>query len=369
MSSQKTALCRYRYDALDQLVGREPAGQEKTQRFYCHEHLATKLDGQASQSVFQSGKQLLAEQRREGDDLESRLLATDQQRSVLQLTHQGRPVWQAFTPYGHRRVESGRGSLPAFNGEVMDSVTGHYLLGNGHRAFNPVLMRFNSPDSLSPFGRGGLNPYAYCLGDPVNFSDPTGRWAAAAIARILTSIGALFNSVITLRPGIPFQVGLDALENGAAFRLPMRHTVGAASAVLAGVAGVAGAVVGVGSTIITAINPTSTLLAPMANTALGLMSGSVASRFGSWWAARNPEVIPALKNLVGGSSSPARPSAWPNARERFETAIVMGSYSPTAPLPSPVTPQPSAPLQTPVGIGFEAFSYEVRNPIRRRNSR
>ncbi|KAG0373379.1 hypothetical protein BGX24_011777, partial [Mortierella sp. AD032] len=25
------------------------------------------------------------------------------------------------------------------------------------RAFNPVLMRFNSPDSSSPFGSGGLN--------------------------------------------------------------------------------------------------------------------------------------------------------------------------------------------------------------------
>ncbi|ORC43846.1 hypothetical protein BZK31_28960, partial [Pseudomonas floridensis] len=34
---------------------------------------------------------------------------------------------------------------------------------------------FNSPDSLSPFGKGGLNAYAYCLGDPVNRKDPTGR--------------------------------------------------------------------------------------------------------------------------------------------------------------------------------------------------
>ncbi|WP_434706426.1 RHS repeat-associated core domain-containing protein [Pseudomonas sp. Z1-12] len=47
-------------------------------------------------------------------------------------------------------------------------MTGHYLLGNGYRAFNPGLMRFNSPDSLSPFGEGGLNAYAYSVGDPVN---------------------------------------------------------------------------------------------------------------------------------------------------------------------------------------------------------
>ncbi|MEE4636302.1 RHS repeat-associated core domain-containing protein [Pseudomonas alliivorans] len=36
-------------------------------------------------------------------------------------------------------------------------------------------MRFNQPDNLSPFGRGGLNAYAYCLGDPVNRGDPSGH--------------------------------------------------------------------------------------------------------------------------------------------------------------------------------------------------
>jgi RHS repeat-associated protein len=62
-----------------------------------------------------------------------------------------------------------------FNGERPDLVTGHYLLGNGYRAFNPVLMRFNSPDSWSPFGKGGLNSYAYCGGDAVNRSDKSGH--------------------------------------------------------------------------------------------------------------------------------------------------------------------------------------------------
>jgi hypothetical protein len=38
-------------------------------------------------------------------------------------------------------------------------------------------MRFNSPDSLSPFGEGGLNAYAYCIGDPINRRDPTGHAA------------------------------------------------------------------------------------------------------------------------------------------------------------------------------------------------
>ncbi|WP_305887845.1 RHS repeat-associated core domain-containing protein, partial [Pseudomonas sp. SDI] len=55
-----------------------------------------------------------------------------------------------------------------------EPMTGHYLLGS-YRGFNPLLMRFNSPDSFSPFGSGGLNAYAYCAGDPVNRRDPSGH--------------------------------------------------------------------------------------------------------------------------------------------------------------------------------------------------
>lgn len=81
----------------------------------------------------------------------------------------------AYSAYGHQSPESGLLSLLGFNGERWDSVTGHYLLGNGYRGFNPVLMRFNGPDSLSPFDEGGLNCYAYCSGDPINRRDPTGH--------------------------------------------------------------------------------------------------------------------------------------------------------------------------------------------------
>jgi len=113
--------------------------------------------------------------------LETTLLLTDQQCSVLHTVNAQAHKPKAYTAYGHRPAESGMTCLLGFNGEPPDPVTGHYLLGNGYRAFNPVLMRFNSPDSLSPFGEGGLNGYAYCLGDPVNRVDPTGHSSGGAL--------------------------------------------------------------------------------------------------------------------------------------------------------------------------------------------
>ncbi|MNV47584.1 hypothetical protein D3C71_1394570 [compost metagenome] len=124
----------------------------------------------------QHDDQLLAQQQRQSGAVEARLLATDQQRSVLNVLDVARPHSMAYTPYGHRPAENGLLSLLGFNDERPDPVTGCYLLGNGYRAFNPVLMRFNSPDSWSPFGRGGLNTYAYCVGDPVNRQDSSGHF-------------------------------------------------------------------------------------------------------------------------------------------------------------------------------------------------
>jgi RHS repeat-associated protein len=65
--------------------------------------------------------------------------------------------------------------LLGFNGEFRDGFTDGYVLGQGYRIYNPNLMRFFSPDSFSPFGSGGTNPYTFCAGDPVNRIDPTGH--------------------------------------------------------------------------------------------------------------------------------------------------------------------------------------------------
>ncbi len=168
--SQPTLVHRYRYDPLDRLI--ETAG---IQRFYNKTRMATEIQGAVQHSVFQSGDVLLAQTRREGAQVNCTLLATDFQRSVLHGVSPDKVEPNAYNVYGHRPAHSGLLSVLGFNGERPDPITGHYLLGNGYRAFNPVLMRFNSPDSWSPFGEGGVNCYGYCGGEPVNSSDPTGH--------------------------------------------------------------------------------------------------------------------------------------------------------------------------------------------------
>ncbi|RMO71422.1 hypothetical protein ALQ36_02110 [Pseudomonas syringae pv. primulae] len=174
-SSNQAVLCRYSYDPLDRLASSSPVGQADLQRFDQQNRLETEIQGALRRTVFQHEDLLLAQQRRVDGVLETTLLATDQQRSVLQLVDKAGTEPIAYSPYGHHPAESGLTSLLGFNGERRDPVTGHYLLGNGYRAYNPVLMRFNSLDSLSPFGEGGLNAYGYVGGDPVGFGDETGH--------------------------------------------------------------------------------------------------------------------------------------------------------------------------------------------------
>lgn len=107
----------------------------------------------------------------------SLLLATDRLASPLL---EAGSAWSAritaYTPYGYR--PGGQQVLQSrmgFTGQLREPELGWYILGNGYRAYNPILMRFHSPDRLSPFEDGGINAYAYCSGDPVNSHDPTGQ--------------------------------------------------------------------------------------------------------------------------------------------------------------------------------------------------
>ena len=240
MPSPERLLSSYLYDPLDRLVGTHAL--LTTQRFYNRERFTTERQGLVSHCVFQYGNQLLAEKQFQG---QTALLATDLQRSVLHSMSTTGPRAQAYSAYGHHRAESGLGSLLGFNGEQADRITGHYLLGNGHRAYNPVSMRFNSPDQLSPFGKGGFNAYAYCAGDPVNKVDPSGRSPLFIAAVTFTS------ALVNLLPSMSF---LDAIKKTFIQRTP---SLQAAFRLVTSTATVTSTAVAVARTVATSTNSAS----------------------------------------------------------------------------------------------------------------
>jgi RHS repeat-associated protein len=128
------------------------------------------------------------------------LLATDLQQSILAELDRSGPNLRAYTAYGSpsslRPTSAGLG----FNGQLGEHPTGWHHLGNGHRVYNPVLMRFHSPDRLSPFGEGGVNAYAYCGGSPIGRVDPSGQSFVGAFGQSLgVAVGPVFGVGAFLR--------------------------------------------------------------------------------------------------------------------------------------------------------------------------
>jgi RHS repeat-associated protein len=223
MSRQsKTSLIHYQYDAQDRLVSHRRGEISERKRFYCENRLTTEIAGDERLSIIQQGDHLLAQQHQHVGGLASTLLVTDMQRSVLNSRQANAQRTIAYSPYGYRTHESGLSSLLGFNGQGLDPMTGHYLLGNGYRAFNPVLMRFNSSDSMSPFGKGGLNAYGYCQGNPISRSDPTGHFFTA-VGDFLSVVKAKYLSLKTGASYKPVQRFTRVSESAAVFVDKYKH--------------------------------------------------------------------------------------------------------------------------------------------------
>ncbi len=213
---------RYGYDARDRLVEMTDNEKTSTHLFYRDDAVSSEVRGADAATFFRLGDVLLGQSLRGSLD-QTVLLGVDHQNTVVAEAAPLRAV--TYTPYGARTAQDGLQSLLGLNNERFDSITGCYLLGNGYRAYDPLLMRFQSPDSLSPFGEGGLNPYVYCLGDPINRSDPTGHSSWQAWLGVGLAVFGIFASILSFGAATPLAI------------------TGLVAGIASGVTGIAGAAV------------------------------------------------------------------------------------------------------------------------------
>ncbi len=137
----------------------------------------------------------------------------------------------SHAPYGHRSAPTGAPDT-GLTGQRRETGLGWYLLGNGHRCYSPVLMRFHSPDlTNSPWSGGGVNSYIYCQGDPINFHDRSGRIKSLANSTVSTSPYQNFSTATNTTAGI--MPGVTALSFHAISKMNSANISGTDAAILA----------------------------------------------------------------------------------------------------------------------------------------
>ncbi len=167
-------IATYRYDALDELYASQAGSEPQQLLFFEENRLAVAVRGNQVTHFLYAAEQPVAQQTT-GAANDTLLLQTNASGSVLGELHRGKMSTFSYAAYGDTTLS--RQSVLGYNGELQQAITGWYLLGRGYRAFHAILMRFLSPDLLSWFDGGALNPYAYCSGNPIIFRDPTGHAA------------------------------------------------------------------------------------------------------------------------------------------------------------------------------------------------
>ncbi|MER7702562.1 RHS repeat-associated core domain-containing protein [Kitasatospora sp. NPDC097605] len=219
---------QYGYDPLDRLLTRRTAGRTDVLHYRGESLAAVTEDGRPARLLHLGDGTCVAQVR----DGRARLLMTDGARTVQLAATAGEQEQYAYTAYGQGPGGTAA-SIPGFTGQPADPGTGVYHLGNGTRVYNPVTLRFNSPDTLSPFGAGGINPYAYCEGDPVNRIDPSGHLSWQAWLGIGLGIAGLALAAVTGGMAIVAAGGVLAALSAASATTLVVGALGVASDVTA----------------------------------------------------------------------------------------------------------------------------------------
>ncbi|XRA86770.1 RHS repeat-associated core domain-containing protein [Pseudomonas putida] len=143
----------YGYDAGGLLVSRPEAG-ERTLLLHDGQRLRMAVRDSLQTLYLHHDEQALGQQQKGTGAQSPLLLHTSASHSVIAESQAGSTRAVRYTAYGERHADDPLLGTLGYNGEALDPDSGWYLLGSGYRAYNPVLMRFHSPDALSPFGAG-----------------------------------------------------------------------------------------------------------------------------------------------------------------------------------------------------------------------
>lgn len=178
---------QYGYDALDRIASVIGKGKS-SYRFYRDQLLVHEQADTHETAISRLPSGSFTESKLAGSIRNVLLAGADAQGSVVtEVTDNGVQL-QHYGPWGKDGTATSE-SHAGYSGAVREE--GGYLLG-GYRWYSPTLRRFNAPDSLSPFGEGGLNPYAYAGNNPVMRIDPDGHsWLNWLIAGIGIVVGAI----------------------------------------------------------------------------------------------------------------------------------------------------------------------------------
>ncbi|PLB53948.1 RHS repeat protein [Aspergillus steynii IBT 23096] len=245
--SKSQLLSEYGYDATDRLVRQKVPNEPDTHFSYRGDTLIAVTKGEQQISFVSDGGVYWGEVQKQGTTVNTHLWASDANHSVSTSvdTQDAEQIHdQAYTPHG----SSPGGSAIGFNGQWRDPVTGWYHLGSGYRVYSPSLKTFLQPDSWSPFTSGEINPYAYCLGDPINRSDPSGHWSwrnfaqwAAGLAIGILTAGAGFAAGVAI--AVAVNVGVGVIYDLATGTTPTLKSIGM-DAVTGAIGGYVGGVIG-----------------------------------------------------------------------------------------------------------------------------
>lgn len=211
--------CHYRYNAGGQLCDRVLDGSLE-RSFHSAGQLTHVLQGEQHLTLAGDGSTLFALNQVTQGVRRTILLGCDAQGSVrLEACEQ--VFERRYTAHG---TGPGDSRQPfGYAGERREPLTGWYIPA-GYRPYDPVLMCFLAPDDESPFGRGGINPYAYCGGDPINRVDPDGHswvnWAVGGVGLALTAAATLASlGTVGTAFALLFAGGLSALSPNAALAI------------------------------------------------------------------------------------------------------------------------------------------------------